>query len=242
MRYGVFSDVHSNSEALQAVLEYYEDTSIDKYLSVGDLVGYAADPQECIAKIMPLATVTVAGNHDWAAVGLFSLEHFNAEAAKAIIWTKKRLSSQEKKFLGSLELTFDNEDLTLVHSTLKDPATFSYLTNSESARSTFDLLNKQICFVGHTHLAGIFIQSQDGEIEYFEGPMLKLKTENKYIVNVGSVGQPRDGNPAASCCIYDSLKKTVWLKRIDYDFKSSARKIAACGLPLFLAERLSIGR
>lgn len=242
MRYGIFSDIHSNLEALEAVLKAYKRASIDKYLCVGDVVGYAADPGECIRKVRELTATTVAGNHDWASADKFCLDYFNPQAAKAIIWTKARLNKQESYFLASLKLTFSNEDLTLVHATLDDPAGFAYLTDAGTAIQTFDLLNNPICFVGHTHLPGAFIQNEDKRIDYSSQEMLKLKKKKKYIVNVGSVGQPRDGNPAASYCIYDTDKKIVWIKRIDYDFNSAGRKIIAAGLPAFLAHRLSAGR
>jgi predicted phosphodiesterase len=242
MRYGIFSDIHSNLEALEAVLKAYGRVSIDKYLCVGDVVGYAANPGECIAKVRLLTTTTVAGNHDWASVDLFSLDYFNPRAAKAVIWTKDQLNEQERYFLESLKLTFKNEDLTLVHATLDDPALFSYLTGIQSASPTFELLNNSLCFLGHTHVPGIFIQNEDKRIYCLKSDTLKLEKNNKYIVNVGSVGQPRDGSPLAAYSIYDTDKKTVWIKRIDYDFKSTAKKIVSAGLPEFLAERLAVGR
>ncbi len=242
MRYGIFSDVHSNLEALEAVIKAYARASIDKYLCVGDIVGYGANPGECIAKVSLLQSATVAGNHDWASVDLFSLDYFNPRAAKAVIWTKGKLNKQEADFLKSLELTFKNDDLTLVHGTLDDPALFNYLTGIQFASPTFELLNSALCFVGHTHVPGVFIQDKARRIHYFSGLTLELKKNNKYIVNVGSVGQPRDGNPAASYCIYDTDKKTVCIKRIDYDFKLAGKKIIAAGLPGLLAERLAVGR
>lgn len=242
MRYGIFSDIHSNLEALEAVSKAYQRASIDKYLCVGDVVGYAANPCECIAKIKSLASVTVAGNHDFASVDLSSLDYFNPRAAKAIIWTKARLNAEESCFLKSLKLTFNNDDLTLVHGTLNDPALFNYLTGIEVSNSTFELLNNAPCFLGHTHVPGIFTQDKAKHTHYFNGPILELKKNNKYIVNVGSVGQPRDGNPMACYCIYDTDKKTVWIKRIDYDFNSAGEKIISAGLPEFLAERLAVGR
>jgi predicted phosphodiesterase len=242
MRYGIFSDVHSNLEALEAVLAAYRQAAIDKYLCVGDIVGYAANPRECIEKVRSLVSTSVAGNHDWACSGLFSSDYFNPLAAKAVIWTKDKLDAQEGYFLKSLKLTFSNQDLTLVHATLNDPAAFSYLRSIQFTSPTFELLESALCFVGHTHVPGVFIQNQDKSIDYFEGEILKLEKNKKYIVNTGSVGQPRDGNPQASYCIYDTDKKTLWIKRRDYDFKAAGKKIIAAGLPEFLAARLAVGR
>ena len=242
MRYGIFSDIHSNLEALEAVLKAYKRASIDKYLCVGDVVGYAANPKECIEKVKSLKTFSVAGNHDWASIDLFSLDYFNPLAAKAVIWTRDKLSEQERYFLKSFKLTFTNENLTLVHGTLDDPTVFSYLRSIQSAGPTFELLNNALCFVGHTHVPGVFIQNENRSIDYVNGETLKLEKNKKYIVNTGSVGQPRDGNPQASYCIYDTDKKTVWIKRSDYDFKAAGKKIIAAGLPDFLAARLAVGR
>ena len=242
MRYGIFSDVHSNLEALEAVLEAYRHASIDKYLCVGDIVGYAANPRECIEKVRLIASASVAGNHDWACSDLFSIDYFNPLAAKAVIWTKDKLNQQESYFLKSLKLTFSNQDLTLVHATLNDPAAFSYLSDIQSAGATFRLLNNKLCFIGHTHVPEAFIQNEDNGIDYFDGQTIKIERNKKYIVNIGSVGQPRDGNPRAAYCIYDTEEKTVWLKRRTYDFKATGKKIIAAGLPELLAGRLAVGR
>ena len=242
MRYGIFADIHSNLEALEAVLGAYKQASIDKYLCVGDIVGYAANPKECIEIVKSSANVSVAGNHDWASAGLISLDYFNPLAAKAVIWTQDKLEEKERYFLKSLKLTFSNDDLILVHGTLDEPDNFRYLTKAQSAATTFNLLNIPVCFVGHTHAPAIFIQDKDRRIYGLSSGKIKLEKDKKYIVNVGSVGQPRDGSPLASYCIYDTNSKTVWIKRIDYNFKSAQEKIIAAGLPGFLAERLALGR
>lgn len=242
MRYGIFSDIHSNLEALEAVLGSYENLSIDKYLCAGDIVGYAANPKECLERLKLVSATSVAGNHDWAGADSILLDTFYPRAAKAAIWTRDKLSGPERDFLKSLKLTFANDDFTMVHATLDNPAGFFYLSDIQSAASTFGLLKNSICFIGHTHVPGIFIQDKDKRIGFFSGQTLKIEEDKRYIVNVGSVGQPRDGSPAAAYCIYDTDKKTVWIKRLDYDFKSAGNKIIAAGLPAFLAERLVVGR
>ncbi len=242
MRYGIFSDIHSNLEALDAVIEVYHKEDIDKYLCIGDVVGYAANPKECIAKVKMLAMITVAGNHDQASVGLSSTDYFNPLAKEAIFWTERNLDEQSRSFLAGLPLVYKNEDLTLVHGTLDEPCDFNYMTDGSIAFKTFELLETEICFVGHTHIAGVFIKSKHSHIRYQEDNNIDIKEENKYIINVGSVGQPRDGNPKAAYCIYDTDKKNVQIKRINYDIQSAREKIITERLPRFLGERLLMGR
>lgn len=242
MRYGIFADIHSNLEALERVLGAYKNESIDQYLCLGDVVGYAANPQECVEKVKPLAGVTIAGNHDWAAVDSFSVDYFNPLAREAIFWTRPNLDDKSRCFLKSLKLIYKNEDLTLVHGSLDNPSGFNYMTDSYTARETIGLLETNICFIGHTHVAGIFTQDKDGRLFYREDNYVEITVGNKYIINVGSVGQPRDGNPAAAYCIYDTKKKEVRIKRIDYDIETAREKIVNAGLPEFLGQRLFSGR
>ncbi len=242
MRYGIFSDIHSNLEALDAVIEAYRKEKIDRYLCVGDVVGYASSPKECIEKIRMLAMITVAGNHDWASVNLISTDYFNPLAKEAVFWTQRNLDEEGRYFLEHLMLVYKNEDLTMVHGTLDEPGDFNYMTDGYIASRTFELLETNICFVGHTHVPGVFIKSKDSRIRYQEDSNINIKEDSKYIINVGSVGQPRDGNPKAAYCIYDSDKKNVQIKRISYDIQTVRKKIIAGGLPRFLGERLLIGR
>ncbi len=242
MRYGIFSDVHSNLEALQAVAAAYKKESIDTYLCAGDVIGYAANPKECIEMAGSLARTTVGGNHDWAAVSLFSLEYFNPQARQAIHWTKQNIDEKERQFLKALPLTFENEDLTLVHGTLLNPQDFDYLADEYAAEDTFSLLKTKVVFIGHTHHAGIFIQDKTGALRYQQEPAVRILPENKYIVNVGSVGQPRDGDPQAAYCVYDTEKFEVRIQRVEYDKEMSRKKILEAGLPAFLGDRLFEGK
>ncbi len=242
MRWGIFSDVHSNLEALEAVIRAYKSEEIDVYLCLGDIVGYGANPVECIQKTRDIARVIIAGNHDWAVAGLFSLEYFNAWARQAVLWTRERIDSANRNFLASLRIMSEFEDLILVHGSLNKPEEFNYVTDSFEASRTFALMRKSICFLGHTHSAGVFIQDKDRSIDYRREVRYKLKPGYRYIVDVGSVGQPRDGNNKASFCIYDTQRKEVLIKRVSYDIKSAQEKILTSGLPQFLAARLSVGR
>jgi len=242
MRYGIFSDIHSNLEALDAAIKAYKKEDIDKYLCIGDVVGYATNPKECLEKVKRLSMITVAGNHDWASVNLFSTDYFNPLAKEAVSWTQRNLDDRGRYFLEGLPLVYKNEDLTMVHGTLHEPDEFNYMTDGYIASHTFELLETDICFVGHTHVPGIFIKSKDGRVRYQVEGNTDIKEGNRYIMNVGSIGQPRDGNPKAAYCIYDTDKKNAQIKRINYDIQAARKKIIAEGLPKFLGERLIIGR
>lgn len=241
MRYGIFSDVHSNTEALEAVIAAYKKESIDIYLCVGDIVGYASEPNKCAEAVKALVCFTVSGNHDWASVGLLSLAYFNYYAKKAISWTKDKLKEEAFSFLASLKLLYRNADLTMVHGTLSNPGEFDYMADSEIARETFGLMETNVCFVGHTHVPGAFVRKNNRQITYLKETRFKIAQDNKYIIDVGSVGQPRDGDPRSVYCIYDTDKEEICLKRVAYDTRVARNKIIAAGLPSFLGNRLLVG-
>ncbi len=242
MRYAILGDIHSNLEALTAVMRSLAEERIERYFSVGDLVGYAANPKECIRIFRDAGGISVAGNHDWASVNLFGLENFKQEAQEALCWTKRNLAEEEKDFLTGLKLVFKNDDFTLAHGTLNNPRDFNYLSDCYAAEETFRLMGSGICFVGHTHIAGIFIKSGDERIVFRSDELSDIIPGNKYIVNVGSVGQPRDNDIRAAYCILDTVAKQVRIKRVDYDIGAARKKITANGLPEFFGERLLLGR
>jgi len=242
MRYAIFSDIHSNLEALNSVLEACKRESVDKYLCIGDVVGYASNPAECIDLIRNTALVCVAGNHDWAVVNLFSTEYFNPTAREAIFWTGRNIEEDRRYFMESLELVFKNEHLIMVHGSLNSPGEFNYMVDTYIAQESFMLMERNICFIGHTHIPGVFIQDKNGKVSYRGDYDIDIKVFDKYIVNVGSVGQPRDNNPKASYCIFDSDKKEVRIKRVAYDIEAARNKIIKAGLPVSLGDRLLSGR
>lgn len=242
MRYAILGDIHSNLEALNEVLWELKKESIDEYLCIGDVVGYNADPKECINITKSLCSKIVAGNHDWATAGKFSLDWFRDMAKDALVWTISLLDDAEKNYLSSLELIYEFQDFTLVHGTLFEPGQFHYLTNAEYAWRDFQFLKTKICFLGHTHKPIVYIMDKEGKMGYFRDEKLNLEDGFHYIVNVGSVGQPRDGDTRACFCIYDTKEKSVEFKRIEYDFEKTQEKILAVDLPQELAFRLSWGR
>ena len=242
MRYGIFSDVHSNLEALEAVIKAYKKESIDEYLCVGDIVGYAANPKECIEKVQTLVAATAAGNHDWGSTGKFPADYFNPEAKTAVIWSGQQLNAKDKFYLDSLDLVYKNKDLTLVHATLQNPENFDYMLEDYQAAASLRIQETQACFLGHSHTPGVFVNDKDNNLSYTIKSKIRLEPDKQYIVNVGSVGQPRDGDRRASYCIFDTEKHTVEIKRAGYNIKAVQDKIKKAGLPLFLAERLAVGR
>jgi predicted phosphodiesterase len=222
MRYAIISDIHSNAAALEAVLSDIEKMRVGRTVCLGDIVGYGAEPGMCIAKVRELGSEVVLGNHDSAAVGDTPIEYFNLYAKEAVLWTAGRLADDEKDYI------------------LAEPKQWGYVMDLLSARDCFRFLRKKLCFIGHSHLPVIFQEkekitySMDGEVGIEDGA--------RYIINVGSVGQPRDGDPRASYGIYDAEEKRVEIRRVQYDVKVTQENILAAGLPAFLAFRLGIGR
>lgn len=253
MRYGIFGDIHGNLEALQTVLAQLAREGVDRYLCVGDLVGYGADPVACIEKVREIGCPIVAGNHDFAAAGLLDTYFFNLAARHAIAWTSKQLSKQDKVFLKDLRLlqkipTNEHKfSLTLVHATPYQPEMFEYIQTRYDLESGFQHHEASLCFVGHSHVPMGFVLGHVratgvGIISLITVTTFKIEPEHKIIINVGSVGQPRDEDPRACYTVYDDATAEIRIERIEYDVEKSAEKIIRAGLPASLAERIQYGR
>ena len=241
MRYGIFSDIHSNVEALDAALEVYKKEGIERYLCLGDIVSYGPDPSQCIQIVRELKAKVIAGNHEWGVCAKSKLEDFTDIAQEALIWTKDALKEQELDFLGALPLVYEEENFILVHGSLDSPADFYYLNDMKDADRSLAALKKQVCFVGHTHRPGVFVE-RDEDLFFKPLKVLELEDNKRYIVNVGSIGQPRDRDCRACVVIYDTDTRTIELKRVEYDFRRTQEKILKSGLPESLAWRLAEGR
>lgn len=240
MRYGIISDIHGNLEAFETVIEALVKEKVDDCLCVGDIVGYGANPVECIKKTKDLNLTVVCGNHDAASVGLADISFFNDAAKAAVLWTEKNISQEDKDFLQNLGIVFKNRHLTLVHGTLQEPELFHYMLDKNAALKTFDLMETRVSFVGHSHVPGIF-SSKHGNLTYFYKEKITFSRDERLIVNVGSIGQPRDGDPRLCYSIYDTDKNIVELRRLPYNVEKAQKKILDAGLPPFLAHRLSQG-
>lgn len=241
MRYAIFADVHSNLEALRVVVEHYYIQSIDRYIFLGDIVGYGGDPKDCIDILRDLKPLAVAGNHDWGVSGKLSTNYFNLHAKESIIWTKKQIKKDDLSYLEKFHLEIEDGNFICVHGSLKSPHEFNYVFDIDDAVVNFQLFKKKLCFVGHTHRPGIYCLNNDN-VSYSEDAEVSLEEDKRYIVNVGSVGQPRDGDPRACCCVYDDQNQTVEIIRLNYDVAQAASSIVNQGLPTSLANRLYDGR
>lgn len=241
MLYGLFADIHGNLEALEAVLEELRQKKVDQLICLGDIVGYGADPNICVEKIRQLSIPTIAGNHDWAVVGSTDINYFNPEAKEAVLWTEKILKIENKEYLKRLPLLFEKDNFQVVHGSLKEPAEWYYILNYQEAWEAFRLMKKPLLFVAHSHMPVIFFMSK-GRLRHSFTSHLIIEEEVDYIINVGSVGQPRDGDPRASYVIYDDEKKEIFFFRVDYPIEIAQTKIRAAGLPEIEAARLSEGR
>jgi diadenosine tetraphosphatase ApaH/serine/threonine PP2A family protein phosphatase len=240
VRYGIFGDVHSNLQALQAVLAALEAERVDRMICLGDLVGYGADPEPCLAIVRELDPYLVGGNHDWGVAGRLSLTYFNPVARAAIEWTRQSLPEETVAWLGSLEITgMAGDDIALAHSTVHDPQLFEYLVTPYDAYLSFRHLTTDLAFVGHSHVPATFFDGNPVTPVYESVVDLAGR---RAIANVGSVGQPRDGIPDAAFGVYDEESGRLTIHRVTYDVEAAAARIREVGLPPILADRLHLGR
>jgi diadenosine tetraphosphatase ApaH/serine/threonine PP2A family protein phosphatase len=240
MRFAVISDIHSNMEALTAVLRDIEGQHVDQTLCLGDIVGYGASPNECVGMVREVTSRTVIGNHDHAAIGRTSVEWFNPYARRAAEWTRDVLSLEAAAWLGQLPLTDAVEGIRLAHATPLDPEEWRYVLSPIEAAAELLSVEENVCMIGHSHLPGVF--ERHGETSRLRGfGPLPLDGAGRYLINVGSVGQPRDGNPDAAYTVLDTYERTAELRRVAYDRSAAQKKILDAGLPRILADRLERG-
>jgi diadenosine tetraphosphatase ApaH/serine/threonine PP2A family protein phosphatase len=243
VRYCVFGDVHGNLEALEVILAHAAGEGAQRYICVGDIIGYGANPHECMERVRAVTEEIVAGNHECAVVGRADVEYFNPYAREAVQWTADRLSPEERDFITKLPLTRVVDGFTVVHATVHSPGLFGYIESALAARLSFEALQTNLCFVGHSHVPVTFFFNEDGqEIWYTQDTEIPLGDFSRTIINVGSVGQPRDDNPNAAYISYDSDLQKAILFRPRYDVEAARKKILDAGLPEILADRLLVGR
>ncbi|MFA6548500.1 MAG: metallophosphoesterase family protein [Candidatus Margulisiibacteriota bacterium] len=241
MLYGIIADVHGNLEALESALEKL--ASADKILCLGDVVGYGPNPNECIQKLRDVGAVCIAGNHDRAATGDLDTQWFNEYAKKAIDWTGAQLTEENKHYLKGLPLTLEFEDFQVVHGSLRQPLE-EYILNLADALPTFALMTRPVCFIGHSHQPFCLAKNKDGNYGgriLADGDEFLVDDYEQAIINVGGVGQPRDGDPRACFGIYNSNNKLFSLSRSIYDISAVQKKMKAANLPQKLIDRLARG-
>ncbi|HTM56982.1 MAG TPA: metallophosphoesterase family protein [Candidatus Udaeobacter sp.] len=240
MLYAIVSDIHGNLEALEAVLRDLERHRPAHIACLGDFVGYGASPNECIDRLRPLIEAAVVGNHDLAAIGRVRLGGFNSDAAAAARWTDDRLSPENRVWLESLPYALPWRGALLVHASPLHPEDWNYVLTPADAEAEMASCAETLVLIGHSHYPGVF-ELEQGHARYTRAEEVPLRPGRRYLVNVGSVGQPRDGDARAAYLLYDDRERTLRHVRLDYDVDAAMGRIKDAGLPSFLAERLRWG-
>ena len=243
MRYAILGDIHSNLTALNAALDAIRSHGVDRLLSVGDVVGYGAAPTECIELLREHEAVVVLGNHDAAVVGELDTVFFNQHARVAVEWTRAAINGEDMAWLTCLPLTWQDEFVTLAHGSYDRPELFDYVQTPTDADASLELLERPVCFIGHTHVPVCMLRFADDPLRtgYTLDTEIDLTDAIVALVNAGSVGQPRDDDPRTGYVLYDSETQIVTYRRVEYDIETEVRRIRAAGLPNVLAERLYLG-
>lgn len=242
MRTVILSDIHGNRQALEAVRDCGVRLGVDSWVCLGDIVGYGADPSFCIDGIRALSSQVVLGNHDAAAIGLQDLQYFNEYARRAVEWTAARLTEAEDAYLRRLPLTLECGDALCVHAEPARPQEWFYVHSRQDARVVLENMACRLCFIGHTHMPFICTLSGEGLEMTGSEEIVAVAADQSYLINVGSVGQPRDGDPRACFLLWDEEENMLELLRTDYDIAGAQESILDAGLPPFLAQRLAIGQ
>jgi len=246
VRVAIFADIHANREAFEACLRQAREHGAEHNIFLGDYVGYGADPEWTVSTVMDLAGrdgIAVRGNHDNAVADL--REDLNVEAQVAMEWTRGELGRAERRFLEELPLTHTKDARLYVHADASDPKRWRYVTNADEAARSMMATSADITFCGHVHRPALYTLSATGKMTAFTpvtGSAIQLLPRRRWLAVLGSVGQPRDGNPAASYAIFDAERLELTYCRAPYDIEAVAAKIRAKGLPTWLADRLSLGR
>ena len=239
--FAVLGDIHANLDALEAVLADCREQGVTDYLCTGDVVGYNARPHECLEIVRNLGCPVVMGNHDHYVSSQQNLDDFNPHAAAVIQWTRGQLSAEEMDYLKGLPFVLTRMGIALVHATMDSPEGFGYVFDHLQAEADFIHQKTPLCFHGHTHCPMIY-EKQIAAVYRIDAQDFRLPIGRKYFINVGSVGQPRDGDPRAAYLLYDPMARAIRFRRVPYDIAAAQAKIRAAGLPERLAERLSLGQ
>jgi len=234
----IISDIHANLEALETALAYIQQRKITTIVSLGDIVDYGPRPNECVELVKKKCNISLMGNHDHAVVGGTDIRYFNIYAQQSVLWTRQHLLKSNLDYLSHLPFTHEENQVLYVHSTPLHPEEWDYILSNTEAQYYFKYTNYPLIFIGHSHFPVIFSHNQG----MLEPKTTKLDlTHDRYIVNVGSVGQPRDGDPRLCFVIFDPQEATVEYVRLQYNIDKTAEEIRKVGLPDYLANRLYRG-
>jgi diadenosine tetraphosphatase ApaH/serine/threonine PP2A family protein phosphatase len=240
MTTAILSDIHANLDALEAVLAVLDERKPARILCLGDVVGYGASPNECCELVRRSCPVTLLGNHDAAVAGRMDYTRFNVHARTAALWTAKVLTQPHRDWLQALPLMHSYGSFACVHASPASPRAWEYVFDRYDAEPQFQYFTEPVCFIGHTHQPAAY-ELRDTGCAPVTSPRLRLHPERRYIVNVGSVGQPRDRDPRASVVLYHEGAGEIEFLRVPYDIESAQKKILDAELPHFLAARLATG-
>jgi putative phosphoesterase len=232
MRLAIISDIHGNLEALQHVLDRVHKEGAESLVCLGDIVGYGPFPNECVDLVRQSCSIVIRGNHDAGAVGTLSSTEFNKEGRLAIEWTRTHLIPENREFLKNLPVSVASDTVTFVHASPREPERWDYIATWKHFAEAFDHFNTTVCCIGHTHVPAIV--SPDGKVNGYQ-------KGKRHLINCGSVGQPRDGDPRASFALLDTELDVASIIRVPYNVEATAKAIIEAGLPEFLARRLSFG-
>ncbi|MFQ5606759.1 MAG: metallophosphoesterase family protein [Candidatus Zixiibacteriota bacterium] len=242
MRIAFISDVHANLEALQATLSDIQKKKVDSIHFLGDAVGYGCDPNACVGLIDQSCEIKLLGNHDFAALGLESTEHFNEIASVSLEWTRKELTDRSLALMADFELESVSDELHLVHASPRAPELWEYVLTIQEAREQFECTESGLLCVGHSHVPTAFTLTPEGSLSQRTVNEMELEPGNRHILNVGSVGQPRDHDPRACYVTLDTDKALIRYHRVEYDVAKTVSRMGLLGLPQTLSERLLVGR
>jgi diadenosine tetraphosphatase ApaH/serine/threonine PP2A family protein phosphatase len=246
LRAAVLTDIHSNRQALEAVLAAVKEADVDEVWCLGDMVGYGADPDACTALVRERCSTCLVGNHDLAVLGALDIATFSEGAAAAVEWTRQNVSEETLDFLASLDPAGSREEIGLFHASPRDPV-WEYVLSTDQAEAGFEAMEERVGLVGHSHIALFFVHPPSARLGYAQGAQasdgaeIELQ-EGEWLLNPGSVGQPRDGDPRAAWLELDTDAWTARWHRVGYDIETAATAIREAGLPVALADRLEVGR
>lgn len=246
LRVAVLSDIHSNRQALEAVLAATEEAGVEQTWCLGDMVGYGAEPDACTALVRERCSTCLAGNHDLALLGALDISTFSEAAAAAVEWTRANVSEETLEFLRSLEPTASQNGVGLFHASPRDPV-WEYVLSTDQAEAGFEACEERVGLIGHSHIALFFVRAPGRHGGHAQGAQASDGAEfeigeGEWLLNPGSVGQPRDGDPRAAWLELDTERWLATYHRVPYEIEAAAAAIRAAGLPDVLAERLEVGR
>jgi predicted phosphodiesterase len=242
MRIALISDIHANLEALEAVLADIRQTGVDQIYCLGDVIGYGAEPKACLDLVLAHCSLIVRGNHEEALLRESYTRDMSSPAAKALAWTQRQLSPADLKLLDTWPLVKVGADARVVHASPAEPIKFKYAVSRLDCEFAFRAFTEKVCFFGHSHIPLAAEEMVPGVMRWIKSNEFQLDPQSRYLVNVGSVGQPRDGNPKSRWVLVEDEPAQISIKSVAYDILKTQKKIIKAGLPKGLAERLALGQ